>query len=147
MTATDDKIEETIKAIAAKHGIAVGRDDPILILQTLNERLMQDSLAAQEALLGSFRSELEEVAHRWNDETKRMAERTLKGTLAASKSTMEETMLAGATKAADSIRKELETFAERFSAVVREAQRVATMNLIAAGMAIVAAGLVVWSAV
>ncbi len=31
-----DPIEELIKEIAAKHGIAVSRDDPILILQTIN---------------------------------------------------------------------------------------------------------------
>ena len=38
-----DQVEELIKEIAAKHGIAVSRDDPILILQTINARLMQDS--------------------------------------------------------------------------------------------------------
>ena len=30
--AADDKIEELIREIAAQHGNAVGRDDPILIL-------------------------------------------------------------------------------------------------------------------
>ena len=45
--AADDKIEELIREIAAKHGIAVGRDDPILILQTINMKLMQDSASAQ----------------------------------------------------------------------------------------------------
>lgn len=60
-----DKVEETIKEIAAKHGIAVGRDDPILILQTINDRLMQESTEAQQAILDSFKSELEEIAHRW----------------------------------------------------------------------------------
>ena len=30
-----DQVEELIKEIAAKHGIAVSRDDPILVLQTI----------------------------------------------------------------------------------------------------------------
>lgn len=41
-----DQIEELIKEIAAKHGIAVSRDDPILVLQTINNRLMQNSSKA-----------------------------------------------------------------------------------------------------
>ncbi len=57
--AAADKIEDIIKEIAVKHGIAVGRDDPILILQTINERLMQDSAAAQQEILDRFKEELE----------------------------------------------------------------------------------------
>jgi hypothetical protein len=47
-----DNVDELIKEIAVKHGIAVSRDDPILILQTINNRLMQDSEKAQDALGG-----------------------------------------------------------------------------------------------
>lgn len=61
----NDKIEAIIKEIAAKHGIAVGRDDPILILQTINEKLMRDSAVAQQAILNTFKEELEDIAHRW----------------------------------------------------------------------------------
>jgi hypothetical protein len=50
-----DPIEELIKEIAAKHGIAVSRDDPILILQTINTRLLQESAKAQQAMLISTR--------------------------------------------------------------------------------------------
>jgi len=37
----NEEIDELIKEIAVKHGIAVGRDDPIIILQTINNRLMR----------------------------------------------------------------------------------------------------------
>jgi len=50
-----DNVDELIKEIAVKHGIAVSRDDPILILQTINNRLMQDSEKAQQAMLDQFR--------------------------------------------------------------------------------------------
>ena len=59
-----DKVEALIKDIAARHGIALGRDDPILILQTINARLLEDSAAAQEAMLDRFKAELEAIAHR-----------------------------------------------------------------------------------
>ena len=43
-----DPVEELIREIAAKHGIAVSREDPIFVLQTINQRLMQDSAKAQQ---------------------------------------------------------------------------------------------------
>ncbi len=98
--AADDKIEELIREIAAKHGIAVGRDDPILILQTINMKLMQDSASAQQEILDAFKSELESIAHRWGDDAKGKAERTLNAALAASKDAMTRGMQEGA-KAAD----------------------------------------------
>ena len=79
---------ELIKEIAAKHGIAVGRDDPIMILQTINARLMQDSQKAQQEMLDTFKSELEEMSHRWGIDAKGKAERILNASLAASKDAM-----------------------------------------------------------
>ena len=99
--AADDKIEELIREIAAKHGIAVGRDDPILILQTINMKLMQDSASAQQEILDAFKSELESIAHRWGDDAKGKAERTLNAALAASKDAMTRGMQEGAKAAAN----------------------------------------------
>jgi hypothetical protein len=141
-----DKIEETIKEIAVKHGIAVGRDDPILILQTINERLMQDSAAAQQEILDHFKEELESIAHRWGDDAKNKAERTLNAALTASREAMTNTMQEGAKSAAELIRREIKAASAQFAAPIREAKRVALMNLIAAGMTIIAAGLVLWAA-
>ncbi|MGZ8913898.1 MAG: conjugal transfer protein TraM [Methylobacter sp.] len=140
-----DKIEETIKEIAVKHGIAVGRDDPILILQTINERLMQDSAAAQQEILDHFKEELEAIAHRWGDDAKNKAERTLNAALTASREAMTNTMQEGAKSAAELIRREIKAVSAQFAAPIREAKRVALMNLIAAGMTIIAAGLVLWA--
>jgi hypothetical protein len=65
-----DQVEELIKEIAAKHGIAVSRDDPILILQTINARLMQDSAKAQQVMLDQYKEELEALALRWGNDAK-----------------------------------------------------------------------------
>lgn len=140
-----DKIEEIIKEIAAKHGIAVGRDDPILILQTINDRLMKDSQAAQQEILDRFRSELEEIAHRWGDDAKNKAERTLNAALTASRDAMLKGMQEGAVKAVEAVQRELERILGQFVAPIREAKRVAIMNMIAAGMTVFAAGLALWA--
>lgn len=60
-----DPFEEIIQEIALKHGVAIGRDDPILILQTLNNKLMKDSVLAQQQQLDLFKEELETIAYRW----------------------------------------------------------------------------------
>jgi hypothetical protein len=86
--AADDKIEELIREIAAKHGIAVGRDDPILILQTINMKRDAGQRIRPAGNLGRFKSELESIAHRWGDDAKGKAERTLNAALAASKDAM-----------------------------------------------------------
>lgn len=140
-----DKIEETIKEIAAKHGIAVSRDDPILILQTINERLMQDSAAAQQEMLDRFKGELEEIAHRWGDDAKVKAERTLNAALTVSRDEMLKGMQQGAAKAAEVLRREMEAVSDQLAAPIRESKRVAIMNMIAAAMAVFAAGLALWA--
>mgnify|MGYP000750540870 CR=1 FL=1 len=113
--ASDDKIEETIKAIAARHGIAVSRDDPILVLQTINDRLMQDSQAAQQEILEGFKSELEAIAHRWGEDSKGKAERTLNAALAASKEAMAQGMKDGAKAAAEAVQREFDASAAKLA--------------------------------
>ncbi len=140
-----DKIEETIKEIAVKHGIAVGRDDPILILHTINERLMRDSAAAQQEILDRFKEELEIIAHRWGEDAKNKAERTLNAAIAASKETTMNMMQEGALITTEAIRREVEKSVKMIAIPIRESRRTAIMNMAAAGMALVAAGLVLWT--
>ena len=39
-------IDDLMKEVAAKHRVALGRDDPLLILQTINEHLTEKSAKA-----------------------------------------------------------------------------------------------------
>ena len=140
-----DKLEPLIREIAAQHGVALGRDDPILILQTINERLLEDSAAAQQELLDRFKAELEAIAQRWGEDARVKAERTLNTALAASRDAMMRDMQAGAKAAAAFTREEIEAALEALAGPIREGRRIAAMNLIAAGMAVVAAALVLLS--
>jgi Transcriptional activator TraM len=60
------KIEAIIRTVAVKHGIAVGRNDPILILHTLNELLINDFARKQEELIHQFHVGLEKTADSWS---------------------------------------------------------------------------------
>jgi hypothetical protein len=138
-----DKIEETIKEIAAKHQIAVGRDDPILILHTINDRLMKDSAAAQKEILRLFQEDLEAVALRWSDDAKNKAERILTAGLNASKAAMATTMEEGINDAVEKIRKTGGGIERQINEALKKARVTSIFNLVAAGMTLLAVSLAV----
>lgn len=140
-----DKIGESIKVIAEKHGVAVGRDDPILILQTLNERLMQDNAAAQQVMLDHFKEELEVIAHRWSEDAKGKAERLLNAALLAAREAMANELQQGSKVAAATLRREAETSALQFQRMLDGTRLVAWVALAAAIVTLTAAGVVFWA--
>ena len=140
-----DPIDTLIRDIAARHGIAVGRDDPIMILQTMNAHLTREHAAAQQAALDRFKEELEGIAHRWGEDARGKAERTLNAALAASTDAMKSSMEAGAKAAATAARHEIDAALAQLAGPIREGRRIATLNLIAACMAVFAAALALLS--
>ncbi|HAU1304129.1 TPA: conjugal transfer protein TraM [Legionella pneumophila] len=83
-----DKFDAAIQEIAVKHGVVLSKDDPILILQTMNDRLVEESKQAHAAMLAQFREEMEAISSQWKDNAKEKAERVLNAALVASKEAM-----------------------------------------------------------
>jgi hypothetical protein len=131
--------EELIKEIALKHSIALGRDDPILILQTLNNRLLQASQKAQQALLDQYKAELEELSLRWSTEAKEKAERILNASLNASKMAMEQLMRAGAKEVVTTMKAEMDASLYRISGPIKNTTRIGLINLAASCITLLAA--------
>ena len=134
----DDQIESLIREIATKHGIAVGRDDPILILQTINNRLLQDGAKAQQDMLEQFKKELEAMAMRWSEDAKNKAERIVNASLNASKESMENMMAQGARDTIKTVRAEIDSSLNRINGPIRDAKKIAVLNVIAGSMTIIA---------
>ena len=67
-------LDALIGEIATRHGVAVSRDDPVMILATLNERLIEDSRDAQRQLLEDFRAEMAGASQRWIHESQQRAQ-------------------------------------------------------------------------
>jgi cell division septum initiation protein DivIVA len=130
-----DSIDELVKDIAAKHGVAVGRDDPIMILQTVNARLLEDSAKAQQAMLERFKEELEALSARWSSDAKEKAERVLNAALAASGDTMRER----ARETAALMRAELDSALNRIAVSLRQARMVGILNVVASCITLLAA--------
>ena len=141
----EHEIEEIIKEIAAKHGIAVGRDDPILILQTLNDRLMQASQKAQQDMLDQYKSELEGISLRWSADAKEKAERILNASLDASKAAMERLMRAGATEVVTTIKAEVDASLNCIGRPIKDANRIGLMNIVASCITLLAAAVLLWT--
>ena len=141
----DVELEELIKEIAVKHGIALGRDDPILILQTLNNRLLQASQKAQQALLDQYKAELEDLSLRWSVDAKEKAERILNASLDASKAAMERLLRAGAKEAVTTIKTEVDASLNRINRRIKDTNRISLMNLAASCITLLATAVLLWT--
>ena len=132
-------IDNLIKTIAVKHGVAVGRDDPIMILHTLNEELRNANETAMQALFDRQKEELEAMAKRWADDSKDRAEKILNAALAASTQTMRESMEEGVAEVVEALRVEAAAAPGQSGGQTAQARIVALLNVVAAAMALTAA--------
>ncbi|CAM2991743.1 conjugal transfer protein TraM [Legionella anisa] len=80
-----EKLDKIIQNITVKHGVLLGKDDPILMLQTMNEQLIEENRKAQQDLLIKFREEMEGISFQWKDDAKEKSEKILNASLASSK--------------------------------------------------------------
>jgi hypothetical protein len=133
-------IDNLIKTIAVKHGVAVGRDDPILILHTLNEELRNANEAAMQKLFDRQKEELEAMAKRWSQDSKARAEQILNAALAAGTQTLRESMEEGiAGGAVESLHQEVRGALGQTGKQITQARRVALLSVVAAALALAAA--------
>jgi len=139
-----DQIDELVKEIAVKHGIAVSRDDPILVLQTINNRLMVNSSKAQQAQLDQYKKELEGLAVRWGNDAKDKAERVLNAALGASQEAMNTEMKGSVNAAASAVRDEIEAALGGVNRLLADAKRVAMLNVLSACITLAAASVALW---
>ncbi|KTD33837.1 conjugal transfer protein TraM [Legionella nautarum] len=83
-----NEFDKTIQEIAIKHGVVLSKDDPILILHTMNENLLAETRQAQALMLTQFREEMEKISSQWKDDAKEKAEKILNVALTGSKEAM-----------------------------------------------------------
>ena len=141
----DDPTDDLLKEIASKHGVALDRQDPILIVQTMHDRFLADSRSAQQAMLEDYRTTLEGLLDRWSVETTAKAERIVTASLTASTETMKTQMATHTTDVANAIRKELTEVVETTEARMRRATTVGYVNLLAALVTFLSAVVVYWT--
>ena len=61
------KLNALIERIASEHGIVLSQDDPVLMMHTLNEVLLEQNEKAHAELLSNYQAILEENFNRWRE--------------------------------------------------------------------------------
>jgi multidrug efflux pump subunit AcrA (membrane-fusion protein) len=137
------EMNELIKEVAVKHGIAVGKNDPLMVLCTINQRLLQESSAAQAKLLNQFREEIEMISNRWSEDTKAKAEKIINAALAASRNELATGIKEGVKAASEKMIRDL---AENRVESIRQAKFAVKLNVIIAAIVIFfVAAAIVWA--
>lgn len=62
----NDKLDVLIKRIASEHGIVLSKDDPVLMMHTLNEVLLEQNEKAHAELLHKYEAILQESFNQWH---------------------------------------------------------------------------------
>ncbi|AZQ13293.1 conjugal transfer protein TraM [Shewanella khirikhana] len=83
------ELEKVIQDIANIHNISIGRDDPILILYTMNELLLKRAAEIQENQLKVFHEEIQLSMKQLSEESKDKAEKVISAALNASRANIE----------------------------------------------------------
>lgn len=61
----NDKLDALIQRVASKHGIVLSQDDPVLLMHTLNEVLLEQNEKAHAELLNKYQAILEHSFNQW----------------------------------------------------------------------------------
>lgn len=131
MTGSADPINRIMEEVAVKHGILLDRDDPVLMVYTINQHLMEASARVQQAMLDQYRVELEANMRLWEARVDRQTNKTVR---VASEYTQE--LISAA------IRSEGESFLNQLKADYRMRQRGVNLNLFASVLTLAAAAIV-----
>lgn len=133
-----DPFESLIHEIAIKHGVVIGRDDPILILQTMNAKLMEDNSKSQQDMLNHYKEELEGIALRWENSTKEKSERILNASLAASKEAMANVLEESAKKTSITIKNDIGKLLSEMDRKLQRTKKIAMINFAASALTLIA---------
>ena len=142
MSTTDEKIDKVIQQIASVHGVAVSKDDPIMILHTMNERLISDSKAAQQELLDNFRSQLEVTVSELSMAAKNHSDRVLNSTIQTSKTEISRVMEEQSNIIIERWKADLHAEFNEACKTMTTSRQTAILNIIASFITIIAAGIV-----
>ncbi len=144
MSALDKKMDDAIQEIASIHGIALTKNDPVMVLLTLNERLINDSKDAQNKLLDNFRSQMEVISDKWATEAKHHSDRILNSSIVSSKTEVARIMEEQSRVIIAQWKNELSTEFSQVHETINSSRQAAILNIIASFITLMSAGIVLY---
>lgn len=139
-----DQIEELIKQVAAENGVGLSKDDPVMIMHTINARLLKDSEQSQQALLDQFKSEMEVIVSRLSIEAKSQSNSILNAAILSSRSEIEKVMTEQSRIIIEQWQEELNNGFGRVSDAIKSSRIAAILNVIASCITLVAALIILY---
>jgi hypothetical protein len=134
-----DAINRIIEEVAVKHGISLGRDDPVLMVYTINRQLMESSAKIQQEALDKYLCSMEKSAGRIHNQ----AALSLDIRMREASTVMRQALLQEAERLFSQQRKDSQTINDRMMEGYFKWLRFAAFNAVSA-LTIMAAGIVLW---
>lgn len=138
MNGESDAINRIIEEVAVRHGIALDRDDPVLMVYTINRQLMECSARIQQAALEQYLSSVEQSAGRIHAQAACALDRKMR----ESSATMRQALQQEAQRLFNQHQKEARAIMESHD----KWRRFAALNAVVSILVMVAAGAVLWAA-
>ncbi len=140
-----DSLDEIIKEVAAKHGFVLSLDDPVLLVYTIQQRLLVDSANGQQLLFDHFREELEQTLDDWEKETTSKLDQALVRTIAVAKTDFRDQMNQDVEKITAVVDARYATIQSQIWEELKKCQRSSNISLVAAVLTVAAAAVVLWN--
>ncbi len=138
------KIDKVIQDIASKNGIVLSKDDPIMVLHTMNERLIKDGDIAQQKLLDDFRSEVEVIINQWMVNAKNNSDRILNASILASKAEITTVMEKQSDILIEKWQSELNVGFDELIKTIQSSRQSAILNIIASFITLISVGIAIF---
>jgi hypothetical protein len=141
------EIDHIIKEIALRHNIRLTTNDPVLIVYTMHQLLLERQGEQQQQLLATFESHIEQLTTRWSEDTRQKSEKSLQAALDASKQVMANALQQNAELNAKALQSEMRGITTLIDGQIRQIKVLTISNIAASALTLAAACGVIYSLV
>lgn len=144
MNPSGKQIDEVIQQIASAHGVVLSKDDPIMMLHTMNDHLIKENKSAQQNLLNNFRSQMELFSDQWSLEAKNHSDRILNSSIVSSKAEVARVMEEQSRVIIEQWKHELSSGFSQAHNTLQASRQTAILNIIASFITSISAVIILY---
>ena len=137
----ENTIDDLVRKIALEHKVTLDREDPILILHTMNKIIIEENLSNQEQLLKDLGERLGQIMAGVSENSKSQVEKSVNAALTASKeissSIIENNSRVTVEKINNALEKAVDNAIEKIVSKNKSVKSVAYINLAASAMVLI----------
>ena len=143
----DNSIDDLVRKIALEHKVTLSREDPVLILHTMNKLIIEENKANQEKLLKDLGERLGQIMSGVSENSKSQVEKSVNAALTASKeislSIIDNNSRMTIERINNALEKAVDNAIKKIDFKSRSVKSVAYINLAASAMVLISAVIIV----